>query len=233
MVKDEIVANSGVVADAVRGLPTAIIQVLGTWSATLQFEGSVDGGNNWFTVLAVPVSGGAFVTTTTANGNWLVQTVGLSNIRVKATAYTSGRASVFLDLHPTQLCLNSPIDSSGNPLTANGLTPWSYAAANSGIANSNSPVTIKAAASAGIRNYITGLDIFHESLTNATEVRIRDGSGGTTLWQTKIQSGVAGRIVINFPTPLRGTAATLLEILTVTASGAGAVYVNVVGYTAP
>lgn len=110
---------------------------------------------------------------------------------------------------------------------------WQYPAAASGIVNTTTAVTIKAAAGAGLRNYVTGLDIHWDALTNATEVAIRDGAGGSAIWRMKIPSGAAGREVITFPRPIRGTAATLLEVVTITASGAGAVYFNANGYVAP
>lgn len=109
---------------------------------------------------------------------------------------------------------------------------WSYAAANLGIVNTTTAVTIKAAGAAGIRNYVTGLDIMAEALGAATEVAIRDGAGGTVLWRTKIGTGGQPLTRITFPNPLRGTAATLLEFVTLTASVTGAVYVNADGYFA-
>jgi hypothetical protein len=111
---------------------------------------------------------------------------------------------------------------------------WQYAAAASGIVNTTTAVTIKAAAGASLRNYITGIDLKAEALTNATEIAIRDGAGGTVIWRTKISTGglLAGRS-ITFPTPITGTAATLLEVVTLTASGAGAVYFNATGFVAP
>lgn len=131
---------------------------------------------------------------------------------------------------------SSPVAlSTENVAALGGVTAadWTYAAAASGIVNSTTAVTIKAAAAAGIRNYITSLDIMAEALTTATELAIRDGAGGTVLWRTKIGTGglVNGRSIV-FRTPLRGTAATLLEVVTLTASGAGAVYVNAQGFSA-
>ena len=40
-------------------------------------------------------------------------------------------------------------------------------------------------------------------------------------------------MMIKFDNPLKSTAATLLEVVTLTASGTGAVYVNAQGYIAP
>lgn len=111
---------------------------------------------------------------------------------------------------------------------------WTYAAANLGIVNTTTAVTIKTAAGAGIRNYITSIDLMSEALTNATEFAIRDGAAGTVIWRTKIGTGglTVGRCV-TFPMPLASTANTLLEVVTLTASGAGAVYFNARGFTAP
>lgn len=107
---------------------------------------------------------------------------------------------------------------------------WQYAPPVNGISNSVTAVTIKAAGAASIRNYITGITIMAEALGAATELVIRDGAAGTVLFRIKIP--VTGLVTnqINFPTPLKGTAATLLEIATLTASGTGSVYVNAQGY---
>lgn len=110
---------------------------------------------------------------------------------------------------------------------------WSYGAAASGIVNTTTAVTIKTAAGAGIRNYITSIQVMSETLTNATELAIRDGAAGTVIWRTKIPTGGLPTTTIAFPSPLKGTANTLLEVVTLTASGAGAVYFNAQGYAAP
>jgi hypothetical protein len=110
-------------------------------------------------------------------------------------------------------------------------TPWAYAPAAAGIVNTNVAVTIRAAGAAGVRHYVTGLDLYHEALTTATLFSVRDGAAGTVLWRTFLPTGVAGRLAVTFPTPLRGSAATLLEMLTETASGAGAVWANVEGFS--
>jgi len=111
---------------------------------------------------------------------------------------------------------------------------WSYAAATSGIVNTTTAVTIKDAGAAGIRSYITSIQIMAEALGTATELAIRDGAGGTVLWRTKIGTGglTTGQS-ITFHSPLKSTAATLLEVVTLTASVTGAVYFNAQGYSAP
>ena len=110
---------------------------------------------------------------------------------------------------------------------------WNYAAAAGGITNTTTAVTIAAAAGAGLRNYLTGMQIFADALGTATEIAIRDGAAGTVLWRGKINTG--GSFVgaeIKFTCPLKGTANTLMEFVTLTASGTGSVFVNAQGYTA-
>jgi hypothetical protein len=109
---------------------------------------------------------------------------------------------------------------------------WQYAAAASGITNTTTAVTIRAAAAAGVRNYITGIDVMHQALGTATELAIRDGAGGTVIWRSFLPAGATGRFTVPFPVPLRGTAATLLEVVTLTATVTGAVYFNAQGYAA-
>lgn len=110
---------------------------------------------------------------------------------------------------------------------------WQYAAAASGISNTTTAVTMKAAAGAGVRNYITGLQISANTLGGATEVVIRDGAAGTVIWRQQLTTaGTTGIEMISFGTPLKGTANTLLEVATLTAV-TGNVYVNAQGYAAP
>lgn len=107
---------------------------------------------------------------------------------------------------------------------------WNYAAANLGIVNSAAAVTVKASAGASVRNYISSIDLEWETLGAATEFAIRDGAAGTVIYRTKLGTA-AGRKTINFPVPLRGSANTLVEVVTLTASVTGAVYVNLQGFT--
>ena len=111
---------------------------------------------------------------------------------------------------------------------------WVYAAASGGITNTTTAATLVAAQAAGVRNYLTSLQISSDVLGAATEIAIRDGAGGTVLWRGKIgMAGIAGVSTIQFSDPLKSTAATLLEVVTLTASVTGGVYINAQGYIAP
>jgi hypothetical protein len=72
------------------------LQIAGTWVGTLVFEGSQDGGQTYPISLPmfVPPGLSAVATSATANGNWIGQPGGLTNVRARCTAYTSGGAIV-------------------------------------------------------------------------------------------------------------------------------------------
>lgn len=109
---------------------------------------------------------------------------------------------------------------------------WHYSAATSGIVSTTTAVTFKAASgTAGIRNYITSIDISAIGAGTASELAIRDGAAGPVLWRIQIPAaGFNNPFTVEFPTPLRGTANTLLEVVTLT-STATPVYFNAHGYT--
>ena len=127
--------------------------------------------------------------------------------------------------------MNVSIDS--KPFKADG-NDWSYAPAVAGISNTTTAVTVKAAGGANVRNYITAIQVStNTALGTATVLAVRDGAAGTVLWRLAIPTTINpdGWSFV-FPTPLRGTANTLLEVVTLTASTTGAVWFNAQGYTA-
>lgn len=166
-----------------------------------------------------------------------------SSVNEDAAAGANSAVGVALEARSTQ---KTSMSASGDVVRAQGTMDgkqvvvisaipelsWSYAAVASGIVNTAVAVTIKAAAGAGIRNYLSNLTIDHDTLGAATELAIRDGAGGTVLWRSKLQTAAVEGTLILFDPPLRGTANTLLEILTVTAV-TGGVYVNATGHTGP
>lgn len=91
------------------------LTVSGTWAATLQIEGSADGGNNWAVVNAYPLNSSTGVTSTTANGVWRVIVSGMTNLRVRGSAYTSGTANVTLQTSTATASVSS--SAGGGPPT--------------------------------------------------------------------------------------------------------------------
>ena len=126
------------------------------------------------------------------------------------------------------------LDASGALVVADvtPATSWTYAAASGGIVNTTTAVTFKAASGAGIRDYVKSMQCSHDALGAATELAIRDGAAGTVLWRGRLQTAAVDQsgATINFDPPLKGTANTLSEIVTLTAV-TGGVYCNLQGYT--
>ena len=114
-------------------------------------------------------------------------------------------------------------------LKATDLGEWSYAAATTGIVNSVTPVTI-APAVVGMRTMLTSIQLSSDALGVATEVAIRNGAAGPVLWRVKIgTAGLLGGMIVNFRVPIKGSVNTLLEVVTLTASLTGGVYLNAQG----
>lgn len=161
--------------------------------------------------------------------------------KAKATAPTAvtadgDRVDAWFGMRGQQATM--PTDASGNILAdGNGAVVQCAAQASQfnaapvAISNSTTGVTLKAAAGASIRNYITAIQISWTAHTNTTDLLISDGAGGTTLLRPVI-AGATGNLIIPFAVPLRGTANTLVEARTVVAGGAGSiVYISAQGFT--
>jgi hypothetical protein len=87
-----IAALNASVAVVLNGASGAIIDLRGTFVATLALQGTVD-GINWVSLAAIPVGSSANVapvSTVTTIGAWHVLCAGMQQIRAIATAYTSG-----------------------------------------------------------------------------------------------------------------------------------------------
>ena len=85
----------------------------------------------------------------------------------------------------------------------------------------------KTAAGAGIRNYITGVQVFNGHDTVGTEVVIKDGT--TVLWRGWAEQ-TGGGCSARFDPPLRGTANTAVNVANITTGSS--TYFNLQGYVA-
>jgi hypothetical protein len=75
-----------------------VVDLRGTFSATVTFQGTIN-GIDWFTIAVLPAGGSvnvASVTTATAAGAWAGSATGFLRVRAIATAYTSGTANVVI-----------------------------------------------------------------------------------------------------------------------------------------
>lgn len=102
---------------------------------------------------------------------------------------------------------------------------WQYASLAGGIVNT-ADVAVKVAAGASVRNYVTALQ-FKNTNAVATELVVKDGS--TVIWRGLAAANMTCDTVIVFPTPLKGTANTAVNVACITTGAA--VYVNIQGYS--
>ena len=72
------------------------VQLTGTFSATVQFEVSMDGGVTYVSISGTPVASTTTVTSATAPGMWQFDVSGLILFRVRCSAYTSGSINVYI-----------------------------------------------------------------------------------------------------------------------------------------
>ncbi len=102
-------------------------------------------------------------------------------------------------------------------------TDWQF----TGSITNATATAARAAGAAGVRNYVTAIQYQNTSAT-ASEIQIQDGA--TPIWRGNAPASMALPAVIEFPTPLRGTAATALNVQLITTGTA--TFVNAQGYQA-
>lgn len=103
-----------------------------------------------------------------------------------------------------------------------GETDWQFTAS---ATTTTSALAAKAAGAASIRNYVVGIIAQNTSAT-ATTLLIQDGA--TVIFQCLLTANMTAPIAIQFPTPLRGTAATAMNYNFGTAGAT--VLLNMQGY---
>lgn len=176
-----IVALNGVVqTSGLDNFGTASLSVTGTWVGTLTFEGSTD-GTVFNTITALNSSSNLFVTTTTTNGQFLLNVAGLAAIRAKATAYTSGTITVEIKANAAAI-ISRPLSSlvGGTDGTIIGNLTDSLKT----VGLSDGPVTAGAAAT---KSTLMG-GIYNSSLPTLT-----------TGQQVALQFDVNGRVITTSP----------------------------------
>lgn len=98
--------------------------------------------------------------------------------------------------------------------TASG---WNYAGATGGM-TATADVALAAAAGAGVCNYLSALQFFNSAAV-ASEIVVKDGAS-TVIWRGMVPASMTVPICIVFPTPLRGSANTALNVAMLTTSTA-------------
>jgi len=104
---------------------------------------------------------------------------------------------------------------------------WSYAASSGGITNT-ADVALAPAAGAGLKNYLTSLQLKNTNAT-ATQVVIKDGA--TVIWRGHVSASPLTTDTIVFASPIHTSDNTALNIACITTGAA--LLVNAQGYIAP
>lgn len=136
-----ITAVSQTVVLDTTGRSSADIVLSGTWVGTIQLEFLPDNGTTWYALpaSAIVTPPTADVTSATGNGVWKANVAAFPQIRVRASAWTSGSATVRLEASEAARGGGSgvaTVTSSVTPLTTETVTR---------VANSLTNVTLVAA----------------------------------------------------------------------------------------
>jgi len=90
--QNAVTATGNGTALSVAGLSTVVFDVSGTFVGTITFEAQVD--SQWVSLLATAVGTPVIASTATAAGEYRASVAGLTNVRARVSAYTSGTITV-------------------------------------------------------------------------------------------------------------------------------------------
>jgi hypothetical protein len=168
---------------ALNGMNAVDFQVSGTWTGTLQFEISMDGGTT-YEILVVRVFGSVYISgTTTGNGIFIGNCAGATHVRVRATAAMTGTAVCLatISYHPSAVYVTHPTrlvdNASGNlaviknASTAAGATDTALVVA---VSPNNTVAVTQSGAWSLSANQSTNI-----SQVNGTTVLVNTGAVGT------------------------------------------------------
>lgn len=176
------------------------IQLSGTWTATILFEQSLDGGTTWIAKTVYPAVGGAGVTTAAANGQWKFVCGGETHVRVRCSAFTNGPIVV-------DLALTAGMDEAvvGSGATANNPLAVSNGTMYETVAAGQSDQIMGATGAVG--DYLAGVLIV-PATTSPGAVSIKDGNGSGITIFTGGASSVASLHSFYLPIGAKCLAAT-------------------------
>ncbi|CAK9249684.1 unnamed protein product [Sphagnum jensenii] len=107
-----ITALNGTVVIAANGTSSVNASVSGTWVGTLVMEGQ-SGDGIWYALAVGNPNGGLNISSFTANNLYTVGSGGFTQVRVRASAYTSGTVNVTMDASSGS-AQTLAVDASGN-----------------------------------------------------------------------------------------------------------------------
>jgi hypothetical protein len=229
-----IAALNGSVALSTQGRSNVAVNVTGTWVATLTIQATVD-GTTWFAVDGLINSTGIDTTTLTSNNQVLINCGGYSQIRLTATSYTSGTASIAYDAgiganivnvyNPTASALNAQVVgnvASGSADSGNGVKVSAVAVTNiAGLPSVSSGNRVDNQADLNGRLYVTNAPQDGAKTTySATATGLVPGSTPTDIFTITGSSTKTIRVTDIKITATQATVAAIIDILLVKRSAA-------------
>jgi hypothetical protein len=179
---------------------TAAVTISGTWVATVQFEGTVD-GTNWVAVNAYVPSTLAAVTSTTANGTWIIPAAALGTIRVRSSAFTSGTIAVTIRNVGGSFVVpggsGTVTATQGTPAADGSANAWKVqgAVAQAGTITGVNPVAIGINDGSSVLRYLAGINQANATPGNgiaAFSPTVWDGTNFQKQLQASAATGTAG-----------------------------------------
>jgi hypothetical protein len=247
LMQNSAVANgNGTVLD-VSTKASAVLQVIGTFTATVNFEGTAD-GDNYVAIAGQNLATGVSSTTVAAAGLYVFAVNALQFIRARISGWSANAVSVVGRASPMPLGTVMAAIPAGTALigktgidqttlgTTNGvslvtdISEWSVTQAST--ANTEQTLT-KAAGTGTTKHVITGFLVVLRGAAAGADISVALKDGSTIKWQDYFGSGaVRGeRVGIVFAHGIEMTAATAANLY-VGAGGASVVTeANMVGYT--
>lgn len=195
-------ANGDLFSVDARGIAAILLQITGTFSATVTFQGS-DDGTTWSTVNAINASTGVVATTSTAVGLFAIP-VRTRYVRARVTAWTSGSVTGVYRMRSASLDPVGTTQVVSGTVTAN-IGTGSLAAGTNAVGD----VGVQYRANA------TGAASVASALSPATPAvgTIKASAGRLIGWQLQNSStGVRSVKIFNATAPTLGTTAAIFEI---------------------
>lgn len=198
----------------VTGFGTAVLQVSGTFVASVAFEASVDAGTTWTAISATQVGSGDIFSVTTVPGLFRITTTGIDLIRARVSAFTSGAITV---VGRATNAINASkvvkLATSGNVVGRTLPTASDLAVSVTAAASTALTATLPAPA-AGLFHYITSIEIQRyaaAALTGAAApvVVTTTNLPGTLAWSfdTAAAIGTSQIQAFTFASPVKSSAA--------------------------
>jgi hypothetical protein len=162
-----------------------------TGTLTLSFEYTIN-GTTWYACLATPVSGGAAVSSTSANGQWVASVSGFYAVRARVSSFTSGSMTVSVVATPGPSAdINQAITAASLPLPTGAATSANQTNGNqeTQLVQGGNTATVSAAGALKVDG-----SAVTQPVSIGAAVTVTQGNHGTAAqgWFTEITDGTNG-----------------------------------------